>query len=866
METILSKKRSCRTIMPSHQHSIRDQKEFYQQLFDDCSASDNTENFIKFLKKIVNDVANGLQVDLDLLDKDLQDETLCKARRLGALESLRRTLLAVAEGANYKASIHPDWSLLAGRLEIQRLKLNVPETFAEMLQVKPEIWRQDSEINYLKFVSENAEALEAMIVPERDYDFYFFGIRTLEKSYLAKLIDNGEHFLETPQRLYLRIAAFLWMPDLNAIKEYYDRLSTGKFTHASPTMFHSGIAKGSLASCFLLSIEDDLSKIFNCLSHCAQISKAAGGIGLDITKIRHSQVGHMGQSSGIVPMLKVFDATMRYVDQGGRRKGSATIFLQPWHIDFLDFLQLKRQHGTEESRVRDLFYAVWSCDLFMERVEKDKQWTMFCPKIVPELNETFGEEFEKLYLEYEKTVPARYSDIERSKYVAQMPARDVWFELITTQIEAGMPFMAHKDTANNTSNQQNLGLIRSSNLCMEITEVTDGETISSCNLASIALDEYVDTSGPIPLYDFAELGETVRLVVQGINRVIDRTFYPLQEKDTFGKVIGPGPIKSTNLRYRPTGIGVQALADAFLKMNLAWTDKKAHELNRDIFATIYYYAVDESCNLARKHGAYDGFQGSPASRGLLKPDLIALERARKDLRLQGICSDTSDYEELLQTRSREYLAADLSPLYDWQGLREKAVGGMRNSLLVALMPTASSAQIRYKNESFEPFTTNLYVRSVLAGNHLIINRYMVDDLQKLGLWNPSVINHVKKYEGSIANIPEDLVAPEFRNSLVRTKEKCKTSFELSQKLLLNLSIDRSYYVCQSQSLNVYKKDPTFAQLGALHMYAWKNALTTGMYYLRTAPSTEAIQFTVEGELDIKKSVVCSDDICLTCQA
>ena len=839
--------------------SIPALKQHYESLYKDLLADSTDDNFASFLITIVKELAWGLTINIALLLKDINDPVILKARHLGALESLRRVLLSIAEGANYKATTHPDWSLLAGRIEIQRLKLQVPDTFSEMLNKNPQVWRNDTDCDYYDFANRHAEQLEAMIDPEKDYDLYFFGVRTLEKSYLMRLVGQGEQIIETPQRMYLRIAAFLWMPNLEMTKKYYDLMSSGYFTHASPTMFHSGVVKGSLASCFLLSMQDDLEKIFKCLGQCAMISKSAGGIGLDITNIRHSSVGHLGQSSGIVPMLKVYDAGMRYVDQAGRRKGSATIFLQPWHIDFIDFLQLKRQHGAEERRARDLFYSVWNCDIFMDRVLANADWTMFCPKYAPMLKDTYGEEFEKWYLEYEKTLPLQEGS---ENFVKTMPARQIWTELLTTQIEAGMPFMTNKDTANYTSNQKNLGLIRSSNLCVEILEVTEEDTISSCNLASIALDEYVDVIDGVPTYNHKKLGETVRLIIRGLNRVIDRTYYPVQEHDKDGNITGPGPIKNTNLKYRPLGLGVQALADAFLKMDYAWTDKEARKLNQEIFATIYYHAIDESVELAKEDGVYDGFYGSPASEGLLKPDLIAMEKARKQLR-----GDEEIDEKELHALANKFLEKDLSKNYDWDALRDKVKNfGLRNSLLVALMPTASSAQIRYKNESFEPFTTNMYVRSVLAGNHLIVNRYMVSDLEKLGLWNSSVINFIIKNEGSIAELPEELVPEEKRGELRRVKEKCATAFELSQRLMVDMAVDRSYYICQSQSLNIHCKDPTFKLMNNLHFHAWKNGLSTGMYYLRSAPATEAVKFTVEGELDVKKTVVCTDEVCISCQS
>ncbi len=1101
--------------------SIRDLKLHYETLFEALQAGSTDEAFKNFLQAVVGELNSDLNLDLNLLLKDYDDQ-VCKTRKFGALDSLKRVLLHIAEAANYKATEHPNWSLLAGRLEIQRVKLIVPETFREMIELEPEMWRHDDQ-DYLSFCRENAEELEKMIVNERDYTFYFFGIRTLEKSYLVNLTNRGINFIETPQRMYMRVATFIMMPDLNAIKEYYDALSLGYFTHASPTLFNSGLKNGSLASCFLLSMQDDFDKIYETIKQCALISKATGGIGLEVSNVRHSAIGYRGQSAGIVPMLKVANDTMVYANQEGHRKGSATVFLQPWHIDFADFILLKRQQGKEERRARDLFYAVWNCDIFMDRVKNNETWSLFCPHKVPLLTETFGDEFDKVYKKAEQD----------KLYDMQVPARDLWNELLKTQIETGMPFMGNKDSANYTNNQQNLGIIRSSNLCvsgdtmiltdtgyhpikelqdktvnvwngeefsetvvrktgqdqelvsitfsngstikctpyhkfytvidvskknsdnpiekranelklndilietnypvikkgldtlpkkivpinynldtklrwleglfnsdgivhsveegrdgkaisllfvssdktflnnvkyllhtlgcnpnvtllpdkisflpgsiyrlilnstdtynlvslgfnptrlessnisepllyhkgnfirvtgislletredtfcftepkrhmgifngiiagncMEILEATGDNKIASCNLASLSLDEYVQDCK----YNFEALGEKTRLVVRGLNRVIDRTAYPLVKYDKTGKLIDEGPIRPFNLKYRPLGIGVNGLADTLFKLNLAWADKEAKDLNRDIFATIYYYATLESIEEAKKYGIYNGFYGSPASKGIIKPDLVARNRARLLLR-----KDPSiNLEEAINS-----FLSQLSPLYDWDHLRRQIKTGLRNSLLIALMPTASSAQIRYKTESFEPMTCNLYVRSVLSGNHLIVNRYMVKDLQDLGLWNKSIINFIMKNEGSIQTLPLELLPKEKQPLLERIKQKYLTSFELKQKLLVDMTIDRSNYVCQSQSLNIFIKDPTHAQLTSLHFHAHENGLPTGMYYLRTSPAVEAVKFTLEdeklsvpigaekkftleGEVDIKKSIICTDEICLSC--
>ena len=842
----------------SKQMNMRNQelKSFYITLFEKKKANENKHKFIEYLQEICEDLVDDLNVDLTLLNKEMEDDVLCSVRKYGAIDSLKRVLGELAEASNYKTVYHPDWIVFAGRLEIQRLKLIVPTTYEDQLDLLKNVW-STKDIDYYKFCKENIDELETMLYEKRlnDYNLTYFGIRTLEKSYLMKYIQNDvEKIVETPQRMYLRVAIFLFMPDLDMIRKYFYLLTDGYYTHASPTLFNAGVKKGSLASCFLLSLNDDLEHIFKQLSNCAMISKATGGIGLDISNIRHSQIGHNGKSSGIVPMLQVYNNALRYVDQTGKRKGSATIFLQPWHIDIMDFLYLKRQHGKEELRARDLFYCVWMNDLFMKRVKNNEMWSLFCPKKAPLLTSTYGKEFEKHYQQYEKECV--YSD--------QIPARQIMQTIIETQIETGMPFIAHKDTVNSVNNQKNLGLIRSSNLCMEIVEVTDGQTISSCNLASIALDEYVkqDSNGHY-YYDFKELGNVTRLVVRALNRVIDRTEYPLVKYDEDGNEIRDGPIKQPNLKYRPLGIGVQALADTFLKLGIEWESQEAKELNKHIFATMYYYAMLETIEMAKETGSYIGFNGSPASKGILKIDMIAEERARKEFYSNGIYYD----EKILECRKQEILKTHVSDMYDWDELRQSVKRhGMKNSLLIALMPTASSAQIRYKTEAFEPMTCNLYVRSVLSGNHIIINRYMVRELEKIGLWNKTIMNLIMKNKGSIQFLPDELANgdPDKLNRIHKLKRMCKTAFEIKQKALVDLSIDRSFYVCQSQSLNIFMEDPRPDQLLTMHFYAWQNGLSTGMYYLRSSPTTEAIQFTIDGELDMKNSVVCTDEVCISC--
>lgn len=858
METQFIMENILPTIMSqSSQMDLRNSEleHYYSQLFSFHDAGKTNENFKKFLMSICEDLKGDLNIEVAELTKVFNDETLCGVKKFGATESLKRCLKDIAEAANFKTIRNPDWMIFAGRLEIQRLKLIVPTTLQEELDLLRNIWNSH-EHDYYSFCSKNIVELENMLYETRmnDYNLTYFGIKTLETSYLMKYIENDvERIIETPQRLYLRVACFLFMPDIDMVREYYYLLSQGKYTHASPTLFNSGVKKGSLASCFLLSVNDDLEHIFKQLSNCAMISKATGGIGLDISNIRHSQIGHNGKSSGIVPMLRVFNDALKYVDQTGKRKGSATIFLQPWHIDILDFIELKKPHGKEEMRARDLFYCVWCNDLFFKRVYNNEDWVLFCPKKAPMLTQTYGEEFEKWYIHYE----------EQGIYSMRIPARKIMHEIIVSQIETGMPFIAHKDTVNYTNNQKNLGLIRSSNLCMEIVEVTDGDTISSCNLASIALDEYI-TNGT---YDFDELGRVTRKVVRALNRVIDRTEYPLVKYDADGKVVKDGPIKRPNMKHRPLGIGVQALADTFLKLNIDWESEPAKELNKEIFATIYYHAVSESVEMAKETGSYIGFDGSPASQGLLKPDLIAKERARKQLYLKGIQTGHPDYTRYEKELVDAIFDEHVSKKYDWEALRENVKRhGMKNSLLVALMPTASSAQIRYKTEAFEPMSSNLYLRTVLSGTHIVINRIMVDHLKQLGLWNESISNFLLKHDGSIQELPESLLTDtEKQKQLRHLKQVCKTSFEIKQKTLMDLSIDRSFYVCQSQSLNIFMETPTPDKLLAMHFHGWKHGLSTGMYYLRSEPARNAIQFTLDGDIDLtKQSMVCTEEVCMSC--
>lgn len=841
---------------------------FYHDLFSELKAEMNNENFIQFILSICKDLSYGLDIDVDDIRKHIANEKFCELKKFGAIESLKRGIQYLAEDIYFKSIRNPDWLYMSGRLELQRLKLIVPATFEEYLNIDKNIWTND-EYDFYSFCMDHLHELEDMLKEKskNDYNFTYFGLKTLEQNYLLKYILNEKEqkILETPQRMYLRVAIFLFMPDIDRIREFFYYLSDGLYTHASPTLFNAGVKKGSLASCYLLSMDDDLKHIYKQITNSALISKATGGIGMDVTNLRHSQIGNKGMSNGIVPMLRVFNETLRYANQLGKRKGAGTVFLQPWHIDVWEFLQCKRPHGKEEMRARDLFYCIYSVDLFMKRVYNNEMWSLFCPKKAPKLKDTFGEEFEKYYIQYEK----------EGVYSKQIPARKLLEEIIDVQREVAMPFLAHKDTINYTSNQKNLGLIRSSNLCMEIVEITDKETISSCNLASIALDEYIKyNENNEPYYDFELLGHISRKVVRALNHVIDRNYYPLGEVDENGKTIQDCPIKKTNLKYRPLGIGVQGLADAFMKMRYSWESQEAKQLNKDIFATIYYHCIEESVEMAKETGSYIGFNGSPASYGLLKPDLIARERARKELYLKNIHSDHPNYTIMMNERTNEILKSTLSSMYNWDKLRENVKRhGMKNSLLVALMPTASSAQIRYKTEAFEPIFSNLYIRTVLSGTHIIINRKMVEDFKKLGMWNNRFINNLLKHNGSVQFIEKDSLDENTREQVNHIQSIYKTAFELPQKVIMDMSIDRAFYVCQSQSLNIFMENPQAKQLFAMHFHGWKNALSTGMYYLRMKPARNPVQFTVQEDdeddelfekIETKNTLVCTDDVCYAC--
>ena len=629
-------------------------------------------------------------------------------------------------------------------------------------------------------IKDNAEVLDSNIIYDRDFRYDFFGVKTLERSYLLKL--NGE-VAERPQHMLMRVAMGIHKTDIEAAISTYNYMSEGWFTHATPTLFNSGTPKAQMSSCFLLKMqEDSIGGIYDTLKQCAQISQSAGGIGLSIHDIRATGSyikGTNGTSNGIVPMLKVFNDTARYVDQGGgKRKGSFAIYVEPWHADIFSFLDLKKNTGKEEDRARDLFYALWIPDLFMKRVEENGEWTLMCPNECPGMSDVYGDEFETLYLKYESEGKGRKT----------IKAQDLWFKICESQIETGTPYMLYKDAANAKSNQKNLGTIKSSNLCTEIMEYTSDDEVAVCNLASIALPKFV-TEGK---FDHDKLFEVAYKVTKNLDSVIDQNYYPIPEA------------RNSNMRHRPIGIGVQGLADAFILMRFPFESEEAKALNKEIFETIYYAAVTASKDLAIENGPYETWKGSPISEGKMQFDLWGVTPTDR---------------------------------WEWNVLKEEVMEhGVRNSLLLAPMPTASTAQILGNNECFEPYTSNIYTRRVLSGEFIVVNKHLLRDLVKLGLWNDSLKNQLMGANGSIQNIKE---IPD------NIKELYKTAWEISQKTILDMAADRGAYIDQSQSLNIFMENANFAKLTSMHFYGWKAGLKTGMYYLRTKAATDAIKFTLD---------------------
>jgi ribonucleoside-diphosphate reductase alpha chain len=694
-----------------------------------------------------------------------------------------------AQEAAAMSVVHPDYALLASRIAVSNLHKNTEKSFSRTMEklynyVDPKTGERASLLaeDVYEIIAANAELLDSTIIYDRDYNFDYFGFKTLEKSYLLKI--DGK-IVERPQHMYMRVAVGIHKDDINAVIETYHLLSEGWFTHATPTLYNAGTPKPQMSSCFLLTMkEDSIEGIYDTLKQCAKISQSAGGIGLAIHDIRAKGSyikGTNGTSNGIVPMLRVFNDTARYVDQGGgKRKGSFAVYLEPWHDDIIDFLDLKKNTGAEELRARDLFLALWIPDLFMKRVDEDGEWSLFCPNEAPGLPDCYGEEFEALYTKYE----------EEGRYRRKMKARDLWARIIEAQIETGVPYMLYKDHANRKSNQKNLGTIRSSNLCTEIIEYTAPDEVAVCNLASIALPKYVIDGK----FDHQRLFEVTYVATKNLNKIIDRNYYPVKEA------------RYSNLRHRPIGLGVQGLADTFVKLRLPFDSDEAKQLNKDIFETIYYAALTASKDLAKEHGPYETFQGSPISQGIFQFDMWGVKPSNR---------------------------------WEWDILRDEIMQhGVRNSLLLAPMPTASTAQILGNNECFEPFTSNMYMRRVLSGEFPVVNKYLLKDLVELGLWNNEMKQKIMAHNGSIQNIPE---IPD------NLKAIYKTVWEIKQKDLIDMAADRGAFIDQSQSLNIFMENPTYAKMTSMHFYAWRKGLKTGMYYLRTK-TVSAHKFTVDHNL------------------
>ncbi|WP_417367437.1 ribonucleoside-diphosphate reductase subunit alpha [Flavobacterium beibuense] len=697
-----------------------------------------------------------------------------------------------AETAASMTTTHPDYAQLAARIAVSNLHKNTKKSFSETMHdmynyVNPRTGQASPLLSdeVYEVIMANAEVLDSTIIYNRDFNYDYFGFKTLERSYLLKI--NGK-IVERPQHMLMRVSIGIHIDDIEAAIETYELMSKKFFTHATPTLFNSGTPKPQMSSCFLLTMRDDsIDGIYDTLKQTAKISQSAGGIGLSIHNVRATGSyirGTNGTSNGIVPMLRVFNDTARYVDQGGgKRKGSFAVYIETWHADIFDFLDLKKNHGKEEMRARDLFYAMWTSDLFMKRVEEDAKWTLMCPNECPGLYDVYGEEFEKMYESYEAAGKGRKT----------IKARELWEKILESQIETGTPYMLYKDAANRKSNQKNLGTIRSSNLCTEIMEYTAADEVAVCNLASISLPMFVEDGK----FNHDYLYDVTKRVTRNLNKVIDRNYYPVPEAE------------NSNMRHRPVGLGVQGLADAFIMMRMPFTSDEAKKANQEIFETIYFAAVTASMEMAKEEGPYSTFEGSPISQGEFQYNLWGL----KDEELSG--------------------------RWDWASLRKEVMEhGVRNSLLMAPMPTASTSQILGNNEAFEPYTSNIYTRRVLSGEFIVVNKHLLEDLVKLGIWNEELKQELMRANGSIQHIdiiPQDI------------KDLYKTVWEMSMKDIIDMSRQRGYFIDQSQSLNLFMENATFSKLTSMHFYAWKSGLKTGMYYLRTKSAVDAIKFTLNNE-------------------
>lgn len=753
-----------------------------QNLIDEESFGRPLSSFIDpttIAKKVIEGIYDGVStVDLDILASEISATM---------------------------AATHPDYSRLAGRICVSNLHKESPSLFSDAIKllysyVNPTNTKHSPLVSkdVYDIVINNPE-IDGWIDNSRDFEYDYFGYKVLEKSYLLKI---GQKIIERPQYMLMRVAIGIHLDNLEKVKETYELMSQKYFTHATPTLFNSGTPQPQMSSCFLLQMNDDsINGIYKTLTDCAKISQHAGGIGLNIHNIRSKGsfiAGTNGTSNGIVPMLRVFNSTARYVDQGGgKRKGSIAIYLEPWHADIMEFLDLKRNTGSEEQRARDLFFGLWIPDLFMRRVENNEDWSLMCPNECEDLSNVYGDEFERKYEQYE----------QNGKIRKKIKARELYEKIITSQVETGTPYMLYKDHVNRKSNQKNLGTIKSSNLCTEIVEYSSSKETAVCNLASICLPMFVKDGE----FDFDKFKEVVKFVTHNLNRVIDRTLYPLRETMV------------SNLKHRPIGIGVQGLADTFAKLKISFTCEKARNLNKDIFEMLYFASLEASMEEAEVHGPYETFDGSPLSQGLFQFNLWGVE-----------LSDPK-----------------------WSELRAKILThGVRNSLLIALMPTASTSQIMGNTDSFEPFNSNLYVRRLLSGEFIMFNKYLVEDLLENNLWNNSIKNQLMIDNGSVQNldIPKDM------------KEIYKTVWEMKMKDIIDMASDRAIFIDQSQSMNLFVEDPSISKLSSIHMYTWKKGLKTGMYYLRTKSGSAPIKFTADTSTETSKDTKKCDEECLVCSA
>tara|TARA_R110002050_G_scaffold49587_3_gene115098 strand:- start:813 stop:3182 length:2370 start_codon:yes stop_codon:yes gene_type:complete len=770
------------------------------------------------ITKRIKDQSNGLNVKPDVLSIGIISQMM------DGITSKELDTLCV-EGAAMKIINHPDYSTLASRLFVTSLRKDTPSTFSSGVSKLIQETNQLGD-EFVKYVESNASDLDSIIVQDRDFNHDIFGLKTLERSYLLRGGDS--EVVERPQYMWLRCAIEVtgFTLDFEKLAKTYGLLSEGYYTHATPTLFNSGTRLSQLSSCFLLATKgDDIDGLFDTLKDCARISKLAGGIGLNVHNVRGKGSlikGTNGKADGLIPMFKTFNETARWINQGGKRKGSFAMYLEPWHSDIFDFLEMKKNHGKEEMRARDLFYALWMNDLLMERIKTDGDWTLFCPNEVKNhdgtiLQELVGEDFREAYERLEE------EGVGRTK----VKARELWEKVLVSQTETGTPYMVYKDRANLASNQKNLGVIKSSNLCAEIIEYSSSDEQAVCNLASIALNKFVDPMVPYG-YNFEKLGEVVEVVVENLDNVIDANYYPTEETS------------NSNSRHRPIGMGVQGLADTYAMMKLPFDSQGASMINKMIFEQIYFSAMKKSMHLSMQKGVYSTFEGSPASKGIFQFDMY---------------------------NTKTELSKNLN--LPWDDLKKEVVtNGLRNSLLVALMPTASTSQILGNNECFEPFTSNMYTRRTLGGEFIVLNKHLVKDLEEKGYWTPEIINQLKANNGSV----QDIAIPGF------IKDLYKTSYEISQKVLIDQAADRQRFVCQSQSMNLFMADPNFSKLSSMHMYGWSKELKTGIYYLRSKPAVNAIKFTVDKkkvetqpvDLDAFKAMVESsrnaeeDDDCLMC--